>query len=538
MTPEDFDLKRYRKRAEAAWMQRRQYDAMLRDVYDYVLPLRDITGLHVSGGRTEGERRVDKVFDATAMKAAFRFAGRLQTELTPLFQSFFSLEAGPLLPDDDNKKELTEQLQDIGRKVEGVLASGEFHNAAHEMYLDLYAGTGAMQVLEGDTASPVRVRVVPIPEIALEEGPFGSIWGIYWKRKWRASELKVLWKDGNFSESLKQAIDNNADTPVEVCQYTYFDPEKKSWRLLVWTDRCEDKDKKPFYSDNYRTNPWITPRFMKVPGEPYGRGPAQLAMPFIKTANKARELALKAAALSVMGIWMRRNDNVFNPDTVRFEPLAMWTVASTGGPLGPTIQRLPVPQDFDVSSIVMADEREQMKMALFDETLPPPDGAVRSATEIAERMRRLSQDLAGVYGRLTLEIVVPLVQRVVDILEKKSLINAKGLQIDQMVTQARVVAPIAAGQQAARVQSYTNWLQMLQLLGGPGYMQKIARTETIGQKIGRWSGVDEMDIRSSDEIKQITDREEALQAQMMQAEIAKSQPEVPPQQPLVNGGGV
>ena len=535
-------VKQLKQRAEDAWQKRSYYDRLLSDVYDYVMPMRDVSGLQVtSSGRArkqEGAARVDRVFDATAVKAAFRFAGRIQADLTPVFQQFAALEAGPFVPDDNDKKQLSEQLQLIGDIVGGVLNAGNFHNSAHEMYVDLYAGTGHMLINEGTNRDIARFRVIPVPEVAIEEGPYGDIWHWYWKHTWRADELPALWPHAEYSPTLNNIIKNNGRTPVEVCQYTYYDPEEDRFKLLVWADKNEDIDS-PFWSEDFRTSPWISPRFFKVPGEAYGRGPANLAMPFIKTANKARELALKAAALAIMGVWMRRNDGVFNPETIKFEPLAMWPVASTGGPLGPTLQRLPIPQDFDVSSIVMADEREQMKQALFDDALPPPTGAVRSATEIAEIRTRLSQDLSGVYGRLTLEIVVPVVQRVIDVLERKGLLPTN-IKIDQLLTQVRVVAPIAAAQQAAKVQAHVQWAEMVGLLNGtPEAAGRAARLPEMEAQMGRWMGVEERFIKSNDERRQDQQQAQAAAQAAAQAEQQQQQAESePPQRPYLVSGGV
>jgi hypothetical protein len=534
-------IKEARQRAKEAWTRRRLYDVMLRDVYDYVLPMRDVTGLTDGGGQPEAAKRVDKIFDSTAVRAAFRFAGRLQTELTPLFQQIFSLEAGPLIEDGDEKNHLTKELQRIGELVHGVLNTGAFHNAAQEMYLDLYAGTGAMFLPAGDLNNPVNVQVVPIPEIALEEGPDGTIWGIFWKRKWTVEDIAATWPNGRFSEPLKRLMDGptTKTSKIEVCQYTRFDPKDGHWRLLVWTDHCAAKEA-PFHDERFRTNPWLTPRFFKIPGEPYGRGPAQLAMANIKTANKARELTLKAAAFQLMGIWTYRNDGAFNPSTVRFEPMAMWRVASNGGPLGPTINRLPVGDNFDISQIVIADEREQMKQSLFDDTLPPDTGAVRSATEIAERMRRLSQDLAGAYGRLTLEIVVPLVRRIIDVLEQIGMLETS-LKIDQLLTQVRVVAPIAAGQQAVKVQAVVQWVDILNMQGGPGAANKVAKLELLGPDIGRWMGVEERHIRTEAETKALIAQDQKMAAEQHAAEVAKNTApanDADPAQPYVNGGAV
>ena len=66
--------------------------------------------------------------------------GRMQRELTPIFQDFFAIEAGPLVPEGDDKKALTEAFQGVGKITNGVLASGSFHMKSHEMFLDLFAG--------------------------------------------------------------------------------------------------------------------------------------------------------------------------------------------------------------------------------------------------------------------------------------------------------------------------------------------------------------------------------------------------------------
>jgi hypothetical protein len=534
----DETVKRLKQRATAAWNGRSQYDAMLRDVYDYVMPYRDVTGLHVPNGRSEGERRVDKVFDATAMKAAYRFAGRMQTELTPIFQPFFALEAGPLVPDGDEKKTLSEQLQKVGEMVAGILASGSFHTRSHEMYLDLFAGTGAMFMADGDDDDLVRFATVPIAELALESGPWGDIWHIYWRRSWLLRDLKARWPNGKFDAALLKAIEDQPDTKTNVWQYTRYDEPSKTWKLLVWCDRSAD-DAMPIHAEDFRVSPWLTPRFFVVPGEAYGRGPAQQAMPFIKTGNKARELTLKAGSLAVSGVWTRRDDGVFNPDTAVIAPGTMWAVASNGGPLGPTVQRLDIPGNFDMAQVVMQEERDQMKQALFDDTLPPDTAAVRSATEIAERMRRLSQDLAGVYGRLTLEIIKPLVQRVIDVLERKGKLPTN-IKIDQLLTQVRVVSPIAAGQNAASMSAAVNAMQMVGMLGGPQAPMVAFKVEDLYPQIGRWSGIEEKYIRSQADQKKTMAGLQQMQTAQVQAEAdakaSAAAPAEPPGAQYVNGG--
>jgi hypothetical protein len=320
-------LKECKERTTDAWQRKRHYERQLREIYEYIMPYRDATGLHALTHQNEGENRTDKVFDGTAVAASLRFAGRMQRELTPIFQDFFAIEAGPLVPDSDDKKTLTESFQQVGRIANGVLASGSFHMKSHELFLDLFAGTGAMTITAGDDYQPVKFRTVPIPEIALDEGPDGDIWGVDWKRRYRYRHLKTLWPRAEIGKELQGLIKDSPNGEVTLHQNTYYAPAERRHVLKVWRENGGDTEL--IWEESFRTNPWITPRFFVVPGEVYGRGLAHLGLASAKTTNKARELALLAAAFAVMGLWARRNDGVFNPDTARFEPLAMWQVATS-----------------------------------------------------------------------------------------------------------------------------------------------------------------------------------------------------------------
>ena len=80
--------------------------------------------------------------------------------------------------------------------------------------------------------------------------------------------------------------------------------------------------------------------YFRVAGETRGRGPITLALPSIKTVNKAQELALKSAAIQMLGIWGYRANSGFNPDTAAQQPGSFWAMQSTGGILGPDVTRL------------------------------------------------------------------------------------------------------------------------------------------------------------------------------------------------------
>lgn len=493
------DTKRLRERAKRAWATKELFAPLLDDAYDYILPYR-ASGKYRR--EAPGASKVDKIFDGTGPQAAMRFAGRVQSDLTPPFQDFFVLEPGPtadtvLQRYDIERSAFTKELQQTRDVVHAITHQGSFHVASHEMYQDLFVGTGALLTEESDDPEElIRDVAVPAHEIALELDGWGRVAGVYWERDWKAGEVEDTWPNGNFSPELRKLMAKKSDADVRILQATVYDRVTRKWQLTVLDVSGTAKADKsaPIHTKEYRTNPWLTPRFWCVPGEPYGRGPGLIGLPFVKTANKARELQLHAAAFALLNAWTYRNDGIFNPDTVRWEPGALIPVSSNAGPLGPTLQALNIPNRFDISSIVIADEREQAKIAMLDQTLPPDDGAVRSATEIAERMKRMSQDLGGAYSRLALEVIVPLVRRRIDILQTKGAIPNK-IPVDQLVVALKITSPIAATQRANKVGPQIDFLQTIAMLMGQQAIPLVTNIEALLPDIGRGYGLDERYLR-------------------------------------------
>lgn len=520
---ENTGLKRVAKNAARAYTKCADHKAILNELYEYVIPYRAPAGTPAAS--TTG--RVDRIFDGTASKAAFRFAGRMSQDVTPAFQRFFELKIGPYLEvQGDEKKALEEELALISTKVSAVLEGADFAVAAGEMYLDLFGGTGAMLMPESDR-EVMRFVSVPIGELALREDGFGKVNGIYWEKTYPAEDVPGLWpKDKvKISAEFKKIIDDAPETPVKIMQASEFNADTGQWSFSGFrSDKCEEG---AIYETTENTCPWLTPRFYKVPGEPMGRGPGLMGLPTAKTLNKVTELTIKAAAFAILGLWIYKNDRVFNPKTAVMKPGAMWAVGSTGGQMGASVQRLDVPGRFDISNIILQDLREAVKQIMLDDTLPPDSGSVRSATEIVERMKRLAADLSSAYARLVLEIIRPLIQRVIDVLYRRKLIKTQ-LKIDQLLLKVDVVSPIAKMQQAQDVSSIVEWLQIQLSLGGMELTMLTSKVEDIFADIGRKLGVSEKYIRGDNEKKQIM---QVVAGVIAKAQMAGKPPEAAGQAP-------
>lgn len=471
---------------------RKEYDsfAPLRDeAYRYAIPFR-----RSIRDRSTGEAYVDQAFDHTAIDASFRFAGKLQQDLMPAGNDNFKLEPGPMVIDAGQRAQLMRELAPISKVVSAFFEDPDWVTAFHEMALDLSAGTGA--ILMNGTDEPDKLWdpfSVPIEEVMLESGVNGRITGIFWTRKMSKRVLLETWPEGTFGEEITKLKDSDE---LDVHCDTVWDRSARRWRMIIW---CEKQEARIFASES-RTCPWLLPRYFRVAGESYGRGLAMLAMPSIKTVNTAARLHLQAAAIAMLGIYTAVDDGVFNPDLSPVEPGIFWKVARNAGNQGPSVQKFADPR-LDLTQLVMQDLRGSVKSTMMDDDLPMTGEAVKTPTEIIERVRKSAANHIGAFGRLIKEIIEPAVKRCLELAYDRGLIRGR-VNIDQLLVRIKVTSPMAIARAAERVQKNMQWLEMVIAVesskaAAPG-LARIAETDALLEEAGRDLGVEERFITSPD----------------------------------------
>lgn len=509
--------------AERAYGADAPYKATLDDIYELILPLRKREA-------SKGAPRMDRAYDSTAVRSAMRFAGRLQMDLMPPFQPWFQLQnglaakaklSGPAL------KRRAKFLERVTALAFAAIDNSAFHTAANEMCTDLVAGQGALLVKQGELDDPLIFEAVPSDQIAIVDGPNSRVSEIHYKKSYTYKDFCEAWPDGARPKKVRDALSKPdkekaaaLQATLDVLQATLWDAGKKRWVHLVLVQ--DENAILEVSREATRACPWITPRFYKVPGEARGRGPAWLALPDVRVANKTVELTLRAAALAILGIWTRTAslNGTGQLDMSRIKPGTVINVArNAGGVGGPSIQPLDTPRSFDVSNVILHELRESIRETLFDRAIPRANGTPRSASEILEAVRIHAEDLAASYGRLVTEIVIPLVKRVLEILHSLQLVSGE-IEIDQLFTEVKITSALAQAQNMMKVRVITQWLEVISSVLPQEAVLLAAKLEEMGAEIGRLMGVPEKLMRSTDEGK-------ALQ-QMIGAIVARQQG-APPQ---------
>ncbi len=495
------------KRQAAAQTKKDEFQQLYQDAYEFALPQRQLYGVW-EGGAT-GSKKMQRVFDSTAINSTQRFANRLQSVVFPPQRKWSRLEAGPTIPFE--KKTMLQQILDsYGDKMFDVLKQSNFDIAIGEFLLDLAVGTACMMVQPGDDVSPINFVPVPLFLVSYEEGANGQVDNVYRRMRIKGESIERQWPDAKMSPNLKRKVADKPADDIEFLEATIYDAGRGDYCYhVIWKEGKEE-----IVYRRRKSSPWVISRYMKVAGEIYGRGPLMTALPDIKTLNKTIELLLKNASIAVAGVYTAADDGVLNPNTVKIIPGAIIPVARNGGPQGPALQALPRSGDFNVSQLVINDLRSNIKRILLDESLPPENMSARSATEIVERMKELSQNLGSAFGRLINETMIPLVAKILEVMDERGLIQLP-LRVNGLEVKVVPVAPLAMAQNMEEVNAIIQYQQLMQsgAFGSDG--QLALKNEVAVDYVGDKLGVPAM-VRNTAEERAVI-KEEAQQAQAMAA---------------------
>lgn len=459
------------------------------ECFDYAMPYRQ--SFHQE---TPGQKRTTKIYDETAVVGVQEFASRLQSGIAPSNARFAELSSGTDVPDDE-RKDVDEALDTVNETIFEALRSSNFTGECTEALMDVAAGTAAMLIEEGDAVSPLRFLAVPITALLIDTGPNDQIDTVIRERKMQASQIQVAYPKATIPASIKgmMSIASHAEAAkVEIIDCVWRDwsrPSEEVWhRCVVLKAQAEI-----IFHETYEgigSNPWVVFRWSKAAGEVWGRGPLFNCMPAIKTTNLVMELILENAEMSIAGLYTAEDDGVINFDTLRLVPGTV--IPRAPGSQG--LQAIQAASNFNVADIVLSDQRNNIKRALYNDMLGNPEGTPMSATEVAERMADLARRIGAPYDRLWNEFISPMIRRVVFILRRRGLISLPA--VNGKLIKVMPTSPLAQAQNQQDILNVDRWLVFLGQKFGPQLVNIYANGEEIAAYVGHKLNVPERLVRS------------------------------------------
>jgi hypothetical protein len=467
--------------------------------YRYTIPDRAIFF-----NRTEAQPRNVQIFDSTGVQAVKDFVSLLHSVLTPTGQQWCSLVASETIR-DDLKDQLNKGLETATTIMFEYLKNSNFDQASAESHFDLSISVGLLKCDEGPDHNPLIFSSVWTGDACFEEGPLGDIQDVYRRfDKIKIRDMIANWDDIKLTPVMQAQEKTQPECEYSLIEMTILDTDnlmEEKYKYLVF----EASTKALLVERELKSSPWIAYRWLKTPGETFGRGPVLDAMPSILTLNKMMEDELGCAELNMFPPMMSVDSNLFNPNTIRLSPHTIIPVKPMGmserPPLFPVTTSSP---NVQFSQIVANELREQIKNSLYSDPLGSPEGPVRSATEMALRQQNFSRRTGPPFSRLEVEYQAKVIKRVVYILQKKGLLPK--LDIGGRAVNLVYQSPLTQNQNQIEIQELTQFSQTLAGIVGPELAMMGIKAEKLPMWIAQRTGMDLDLVNSEAEIKDLADK--------------------------------
>lgn len=464
----DTNLERLIKRYQKALQRKQKWESHWRECYEYALPQCENAAAD-NYSNDNGSKKNLHLFDGTACDAVDQLASSLLAELTPPWAKWFGFKAGPELSEEE-RQQVSASLE---RTADIILQNFEHSNFAveiHQCYLDLVtAGTACLMFEEAPLgeATAFRFYAVPLKEIALEENGSGRIDTTFRSSMLSFEELKLRFPEAEIPTEYEERYHEDHTYMLRLIEAVIpkngkFGSCGYEYTALAHDENAGEESGFLLRHGTFAMSPFINFRWLKAPGEVYGRSPVMKALPDIKTANKVVELILKNASISVTGIWQADDDGILNPANIKLVPGAIIPKAVGSKGLMP----LEAPGKFDISQLVLEDLRKRINHALLADQLSQVNTPAMTATEVLERTAEMARILGASFGRLQCELLTPLLKRAFYILRRRG--DVLNFDLDGKIVDLQYKSPLALIQARKDVSNVSEWATMVAALGADG----------------------------------------------------------------------
>lgn len=476
-----------------------------------------------------GQKKTQRQVDASGMMALHRFGAILDSLLTPRNLLWHGLEADDPYVMKDRQTRLW--FEEVSRRLFKLRYApiANFSSQNQQNYQSLGAfGTGNLLVdkyqgISGELG--LRYKAIPLGEMFLRENHQGQIDGfVRWFRLTARQAIQKFGKTNRLPETVIQAAEKNSENPYDFLHAVY--PNNEYDRGFI--DHRGMKYKSCYVSiegrallneSGYYSFPVATSRYEQAPGEVYGRGPAQMVLPALKTLNAEKTTFLKQGHRAADPVLLGTDDGLIDPN---FRPGAFnkGGMSADGKKL---VDILPT-GEIQISEKMMEEEKALIDSAflvdLFKVLLSDPK--IFTATQIVEMASQRGILIAPTVGRQQSEYLGPMIDRELDLMAQMRLLPPMPPRLREAKGSYHVKysSPLSREMRAQEAAGLNKTLEtitpVVNITQDPSPLDRFNWDKIVPQ-IAEINSVPESWMASDDEVKQ--KQEARAQAQQQQQQI-------------------
>ncbi|HET6318711.1 MAG TPA: portal protein [Chloroflexota bacterium] len=384
---------------------------------------------------TQGAKWTQKIFDATACHALQRFAAAVESVICPRAEKWHTLAPqDPALAEHPAVKRWCEALTDLLFRVRYGSRSA-FASESQECFLEMGA-FGTMGMLVDDIANhvgvypqpvPIVYQAVPLAGFWIEENSLGQVDTVYRKFELDGRQAVMQFGAENLNEKVVEDAKQQKPRKWEFIHAVHPTKDRTDyawdWRRFPYSSCYVLREAKKLVSEaGYRRHPYAVSRSITTAGEQYGRSPAMTVLPDIKMLNEISKTMIRAAHKLVDPPLLLADDGMGSAFDLRPNALNYGHVDLQGHQL---VHPLQTGANLEVGGEMRQDVRTSINDAflitLFQILV---ENKEMTAYEAALRAQEKGQLLAPTMGRQESEFLAPMIEREIDILWNRGIIQA------------------------------------------------------------------------------------------------------------------
>lgn len=408
------DMKYHLDRNEELKNIRLVYQPLWEEIAEYIFPRR--TGINYTP--TPGLKQTSKQYDSTAELGMNDLAASMHGTLTPTSMVWSSFK----LRDDrlNRMKEVKDWLEACTNAMTLARNQSNFRSEIHEVYLDMAGfGQGCIFVEEKPLYYPgfngLQYKTLTNAEYCTSEDAEGKVNTVYREFELTAAAAVRKFGKARVGKKVNDTVDKKPFEKFKFLHCVYpeemeFQPSNSKPFVSYYIGMDEQN---LIASGGYWEFPFIVPRWSKSSGEDYGRGRGHIALPDVKTLNKAKEFGLKAWAKDLDPPTFERDGGVIGSlklypggRNIARDKESIWT-------LDHKIR-------YDVSQIKEDALRQSIRQVFFSDQLNLPEKSEMREMEVAVRYELMQRILGPALGRFEGEGLNPLIEREFGIMMRAS----------------------------------------------------------------------------------------------------------------------
>ena len=461
---------------------------------------------------SKGMKQLQTPWQSVGAKGVVALASKLSLSLVPPQTSFFKLQLdesqlGQEFP-PEVKSELDLSFAKIERTILDAIAASDDRVVIHQALQHLVVAGNALIFMGKD-----GLKLFPLNRFVIERDGNGNVIEIVTKERINKKLIeKYLPEDAEYEdEEPDSSVDETAGDKEECDVYTHVtrDNNRFIWHQEVFDKVLPDsRSKSPV-----ETTPWLPLRFNTVDGEAYGRGRVGQFIGDLKSLEALSQALVEGSAAAAKVVFVVSPSSTTKPQTL----------ASAGN--GAIVQGRPddigVVQvgktaDFQTAYQLMATLEGRLNEAFL--ILSVRDSERTTAQEVQMTQMELEQQLGGLFGLLTIEFLVPYLNRKLSVFQKTGEIP----KIPRGMVKPIIVAGINSLGRGQDVQALGAFLTTIAQTMGPEAIQQYINPDEVIKRLAAAQGIDVLNLVKS--MQEIQQEKEQAQQQAMQMEQMKQEP--------------